>query len=176
MVKNQDVSRLSSRELRLEREHVDLAEITREAIARYEDAAAEAGSTVELSVRGATTGHWDRSRLDQVVTNLLGNAVKYGAGSPITLSLNSVSATRVRLSVHDGGPGISGEDHERIFEQFERAATENHPGMGLGLWLVRRIVTAHGGTVTVDSGPGQGATFTVLLPSGVEAADSGGET
>jgi len=166
-----DVSRLSSRELRLEREPVDLAEIAREAIARYEDAAAEAGSTIDLSVRGTCAGVWDRSRLDQVVTNLLGNAVKYGAGSPIAMSLNTSGAARVRLSVHDGGPGIPVEDHERIFGQFERAAAEHHPGMGLGLWLVRRIVTAHGGTVTVDSSPGHGATFTVLLPVDVGKPD-----
>ena len=171
-----DVSRLSSRELRLERERVDLAEIVREAIARYEDVAAEAGSSVDLSIRGATTGIWDRSRLDQVVTNLLGNAVKYGGGSPINVSLTSVSGTRVRLTVHDGGPGIPVGDHERIFEQFERAAGENHPGMGLGLWLVRRIVTAHGGTVTVDSSPGRGATFSVLLPTSIETAETRGET
>jgi signal transduction histidine kinase len=150
-----DVSRLSSSELRLDRERVDLAEIVREAIARYEDAAADAGSTLALSVRGATTGLWDRSRLDQVVTNLLGNAVKYGAGSPISISLASVGPSRVSLAVRDGGPGISVENHERIFDQFERATTEHHPGMGLGLWLVRRIVTAHGGTVTVDSSPGR---------------------
>jgi len=166
-----DVSRLSSRELRLEREPVDLAEIAREAIARYEDAAAEAGSTIDLRVRGTCAGVWDRSRLDQVVTNLLGNAVKYGAGSPIAMSLNTSGAARVRLSVHDGGPGIPVEDHERIFGQFERAAAEHHPGMGLGLWLVRRIVTAHGGTVTVDSSPGHGATFTVLLPVDVGKPD-----
>jgi PAS domain S-box-containing protein len=160
-----DVSRLSSRDLSLEREEVDLAEIVREAIARYEDAVADAGSQIQLTVRGATMGRWDRGRLDQAVTNLIGNAVKYGAGAPITVSLAGSASGHMRLSVRDHGPGIAPEHQERIFGQFERAtASDSLPGMGLGLWLVRRIVTAHGGTVTVDSRPGEGATFHVVLP------------
>jgi PAS domain S-box-containing protein len=161
-----DVSRLSSRDLHLERERTDLADIVRDVISRYEDAAAEAGSRIELTSAGPAVGHWDRSRLDQVVTNLVGNAVKYGAGAPIAVSLSSGGSRTVRLIVRDEGPGIPAEHQERIFGQFERAASsDNVPGMGLGLWLVRRIVTAHGGTVTLASSPGQGATFTVVLPT-----------
>jgi PAS domain S-box-containing protein len=161
-----DVSRLSTRDLRLEREPADLTEIARDVIFRYEDAAAEGGSRIELKAHGPTLGYWDRSRLDQVVTNLVGNAVKYGAGSPITVFLSAGSG-QVRLTVRDAGPGIPPEHQERIFGQFERATpSENLPGMGLGLWLVRRIVTAHGGAVTVDSILGQGATFQVVLPTG----------
>ena len=77
----------------------------------------------------------------------------------------------MRLTVRDEGPGIPLEHQERIFGQFERANdSENLPGMGLGLWLVRRIVTAHGGAINVDSIPGQGATFSVLLPVGEQAS------
>jgi PAS domain S-box-containing protein len=167
-----DVSRLSTRDLLLEREETDLAEIVSDVISRYEDAATEVRSRIELLVNGPTLGCWDRSRLDQVVTNLLGNATKYGAGAPITISLSSGGSDRIMLSVRDEGPGIPLEDQERIFGQFERAApSENLPGMGLGLWLVRRIVTAHGGTVTVDSAPGQGATFNVVLPMGHSSPD-----
>jgi signal transduction histidine kinase len=160
-----DVSRLSSRDLRLDREETDLAEVARDVIARYEDAAAETGSRVTLSTTGATVGWWDRSRLDQVLTNLLGNALKYGAGSPIAISVSESSSGYVRLIVRDEGPGIPVADQDRIFGQFERAtASEEVPGMGLGLWLVRRIVTAHGGTVTLESRPREGAAFSVLLP------------
>jgi PAS domain S-box-containing protein len=165
-----DVSRLSTSDLALERERTDLAEIVREVISRYEDAAAESGSHLELSVAGPVVGCWDRSRLDQVVSNLVGNAVKYGEGAPITVSVSSGSMGHVRLTVHDDGPGIPLEHQERIFGQFERANdSENLPGMGLGLWLVRRIVTAHGGAINVDSSPGRGATFSVLLPVGEQA-------
>ena len=162
-----DVSRLSSRDLNLERQRTDLAEIVRDVISRYEDAAAEAGTRIEFVGAGPVIGWWDRSRLDQVVTNLIGNALKYGGQSPITASLSSASSGHVRLTVRDDGPGIPVEHQERIFEQFERATdSENLPGMGLGLWLVRRIVTAHGGTTSVDSTPGHGAAFTVVLPTG----------
>jgi PAS domain S-box-containing protein len=162
-----DVSRLSTRDLRLEREQTDFAEIARDVISRYEDAAAEAGGRIELDLSGPAIGCWDRSRIDQVVSNLVGNAVKHGGGAPIRVSLSSGTSGNVRFSVHDDGPGIAAEDQERIFEQYERATGSNsQPGMGLGLWLARRIVTAHGGTVTVDSAPGSGATFNVVLPTG----------
>jgi PAS domain S-box-containing protein len=167
-----DVSRLSTRDIRLEREPTDLAEIVRDVLARFEDTIAETGSPVTLDLQGAATGNWDRGRLDQVVTNLLGNALKYGGGAPVTLSLTSGRSGNVRLTVHDEGPGIAVEDQERIFSQYERAADEGFGGMGLGLWLVRRIVTAHGGTVTVDSSPGRGARFIVILPTALEAAQS----
>jgi PAS domain S-box-containing protein len=167
-----DVSRLSTRDLHLEREQTDLAEIARDVISRFEDAAGEVGTRIELDVSGPTFGHWDRSRMDQVLTNLVGNAVKYGAGAPITVSVSSGGSGHVRLTVRDDGPGIPLEHQERIFGQFERAAaSENVPGMGLGLWLVRRIVTAHGGTVTLDSAPGQGASFKVILPIGLSPSE-----
>jgi signal transduction histidine kinase len=171
-----DVSRLSTRELRLEREQTDLVEITRDVISRFEEAAAEAGSAIELDTVGPTLGWWDRSRVDQVVTNLVGNAVKYAGGAPIRVSIGSGTSGNVRLTVHDQGPGIPPEDQERIFEQFERAIdSDSMPGMGLGLWLVRRIVTAHGGAVSIDSAPGSGATFSVLLPVGERPTASEGQ-
>jgi signal transduction histidine kinase len=162
-----DVSRLSTRDLHLEREQTDLAELAREVLSRYEEPVVEAGGRLDLAVGGPATGWWDRSRLDQVLTNLVSNAVKYAPGARISVSVSSGSSGNVRLSVRDDGPGIAAEDQERIFEQFERATqSESQPGMGLGLWLVRRIATAHGGAVTVDSTPGNGATFTVVLPVG----------
>jgi PAS domain S-box-containing protein len=171
-----DVSRLSVRDLRLERERVDFAEIARDAISRYEDEAAELGTQINLRVSGAAVGVWDRSRIDQVITNLVGNAVKYGRGAPITVSISASTSGYLRLTVRDEGPGIPAEDQERIFGQFERAApSKNVPGMGLGLWLVRRIVAAHGGTVTLESNPGQGTTFAVILPMTPDASSDRAE-
>jgi PAS domain S-box-containing protein len=163
-----DVSRLSSRDVQLERELADLGEIVRDVLSRFEDVISENGCTVDLQTEGSLVGMWDRSRLDQVVTNLVGNALKYGAGTRVTISVIAGWSGQVRLTVRDEGPGIPLADQERIFSQYERAASHGHAGMGLGLWLVRRFVTAHGGTVTVDSAPGKGATFKVILPTNLE--------
>ena len=109
-------------------------------------------------------GAWDASRLDQVITNLLSNAIKYGAGKPVEITVD-VTGDRAVLAVHDHGLGIPAEDQDRIFRRFERAASSrNYAGIGLGLWIVKQIVDALGGTVSVDSRPELGATFTVELP------------
>jgi PAS domain S-box-containing protein len=158
-----DVTRLSSRDVTLDREPTDLAEIVLDVISRLEDAAVEMRSRIEPRIAGPTVGRWDRSRLDQVVTNLVGNALKYAGGTPVVVSLSSPAPDHVVLTVQDEGPGIAPENQERIFGQYQRAASKGG-GMGLGLWLVKRIVTAHGGTVTLESTPGSGATFTVTLP------------
>jgi signal transduction histidine kinase len=102
--------------------------------------------------------------MEQIVTNLLSNALKYGAGKPVELTLES-DGTRARLTVADGGIGIAADDVQRIFARFERAApARNFSGMGLGLYITRQAVEAHGGRITVTSQPGRGATFIVDLP------------
>jgi signal transduction histidine kinase len=99
-----------------------------------------------------------------VITNLLSNAIKYGAGKPVEITVD-VTGDRAVLAVHDHGLGIPAEDQDRIFRRFERAASSrNYAGIGLGLWIVKQIVEALGGTVSVDSRPELGATFTVELP------------
>jgi signal transduction histidine kinase len=98
-----------------------------------------------------------------VLTNLITNALKYGAGSPITVKVEG-DPTSAHLAVVDRGPGIAESDQARIFEQYERAASTNLGGLGLGLWLVRQLVKAHGGEVAVRSRPGDGAAFVVTLP------------
>ena len=136
----------------------------REVVALLAADARRAGCEVHVDGDGGVGGHWDRARLDQVVTNLLSNAIKYGAGAPvrITISKNAVTA---RLVVRDHGIGVAAAERGRIFERFERAVSAKHyGGLGLGLYIVRRIVDAHGGTVTVESTPGAGAQFTVELP------------
>jgi signal transduction histidine kinase len=102
--------------------------------------------------------------VEQILTNLLSNAVKYGAGSPIDVHLE-VSEDTVRLTVRDRGIGIATDHQARIFERFERAVSARHfGGLGLGLYIARQIVNAHGGEIGVRSSPGEGSTFTVVLP------------
>ena len=109
-------------------------------------------------------GTWDGARLDQVVTNLLSNALKYGAGQPVEISVRG-EATRAVLVVRDHGIGIPAEERTKIFGPFARAVpARHHAGLGLGLWITHQIVRASGGSITVDSRPEEGSTFTVELP------------
>jgi signal transduction histidine kinase len=108
-------------------------------------------------------GRWDPQRIEQVVANLVGNAIRYGDGEPLEVALSRRGAA-ARLEVRDRGPGIDPQDHARIFRAFERASGADANGLGLGLYVVAQIVTAHGGNVAVESAPGAGAVFVVDLP------------
>src|SRR4029079_2414789 len=109
-------------------------------------------------------GVLDATRLDQIMTNLIANALKYGAGAPIEIGVEGDEQV-VRLTVRDHGIGISPADHKRIFLRFERAADERqYSGAGLGLWITNELVRALGGRISVHSTPGAGASFTVVLP------------
>ena len=158
-----DVSRITAGQLVLELTEFDLAEVAREVLERFEEQAESAGSELRLRAR-EVMGRWDRDRIDQVLTNLVGNAIKYGNGQPVEVVLDE-RESQALLVVHDRGIGISPEDQERIFERFERARDTNLvSGLGLGLWIAKRMVEAHGGRIAVESALGQGATFTVTLP------------
>jgi len=160
-----DVSRTSVGQLAIELEEVDLGSLVESVVRDMSGDIARSGSTVALHAESDVRGHWDRVRIAQVVMNLLSNALKFGSGRPIHVSVSRDDRT-ARLSVRDEGIGIAPEALARIFERFERLGpVRHHGGFGLGLWIVRQIVTAHGGDVTVSSRPGQGAEFVVVLPS-----------
>ncbi|HYO55004.1 ATP-binding protein [Archangium sp.] len=160
-----DLSRLSSGKLELEVGEVDLAELVHEAVERHAEQAVEAGSRLELDVEPGVVGRWDRLRLERVLTNLLSNAFKYGKGRPIELRVERTGG-HGRLTVRDHGPGIPLEQQRSIFERFKKAPArgEKKEGFGLGLYIVRQLVEAHGGSILVESREGEGATFTVELP------------
>jgi signal transduction histidine kinase len=159
-----DVSLITSGRLVLDREQTDLAELWRAVIDRHRAEASRTGSVVSFATNGETVGRWDRARMDQVLASLLGNALKYGQGKPVRVSLaGDVSA--VRTVVEDEGPGIELCAQARLFGRFERAVSvRNYGGFGLGLWIVRELVEAHGGTVGFESEPGRGSRFWVDLP------------
>jgi signal transduction histidine kinase len=159
-----DVSRISSGLVMETREDVDLAGIVREAVSRFEPVLRKSGSSVAVVTSGDTRGRFDSSRIEQVVANLVGNAIRYGAGRPIAVEVDG-RGEALRLVVRDQGIGIAPADKERIFGRFERAVSSQlHGGLGLGLWICQRIVVGHGGSISVDSEPGRGSTFTVVLP------------
>ncbi len=159
-----DVSRISTGRMKLTLEPVDLSELLHEVVSRFEPEAARAGCRLEVRVVPSVVGHWDRGRLEQVISNLLSNALKYGAGQPVRISVEP-AGERARLVVQDQGIGITPEALHRIFEKFERGVSDRHyGGLGLGLYVTRQIVEALRGEIRVESVPARGATFTVELP------------
>jgi signal transduction histidine kinase len=161
-----DVSRLTTGRMALEPERFDLAQVAREVVERFAPDARSAGCAVTLLANEPVIGCWDRLRVEQVLSNLLSNAIKYGAGQPIDLTVERSGEEGACVRVTDRGIGITAEDSARIFDRFERAVSPRHyGGMGLGLYIVRQIVEAHAGSIAVESTPGAGSSFTVLLPS-----------
>jgi signal transduction histidine kinase len=161
-----DVAQVESDRLVLDRERVDLCDLVQDAVERIGAEATKAGCELRLVLDRPVEGCWDRLRLEQVTTNLLANAVKYGGPSLVTARVRQGEDGHAELTVSDGGDGIAEDDHQRIFEPFERAAAgSQQDGAGLGLYIVREIVAAHGGRVQVKSHRGDGAAFSVRLPT-----------
>jgi predicted ATPase/signal transduction histidine kinase len=160
-----DVSKAEAGWAALHLEEVELGALVRDVVARFEADLTRAGCSLSIRCDGTVFGLWDRSRVDQVIANLVSNAVKFGAGKPIEVQVGE-AAGLARLSVRDQGIGIDVSQQARVFDRFQRAVSAMHyGGLGLGLFISRRIVEAHGGTIRVESAPGEGSTFTVELPS-----------
>jgi len=161
-----DTSRIAAGKLHLDRERVDLSKLVSDVVARFSAELASVGSEAATEVTPGLVGCWDRLRLEQVLANLLSNAAKYGAGKPVRIQLRAEGGV-ARLSVQDFGLGIAEGDQKRIFDRYARAVpVYSIGGFGLGLYIVREIVDAHGGAIRVASEPGRGSTFTVELPLG----------
>jgi PAS domain S-box-containing protein len=149
-------------QIELVRSELDLGALVRAVAERLRGHAARLGSVLAIETT-EVTGSWDRVRLEQVMTNLITNAVKYGAGKPVRVAVTTSDA-EARIEVHDEGIGLDRRDIAKIFQKFGRASSTNYGGFGLGLYVVRKLVEAHGGVIEVSSTPGQGATFAVRLP------------
>jgi PAS domain S-box-containing protein len=159
-----DVSRITAGKLELSRRTIDLAALARDVAGRFGDEAQKVGSPIEVHADGRVQGQWDPLRLEQVLTNLVSNALKFGGGSPVDVTVGRAGAN-ARLAVRDRGIGIAPEDMERVFQRFGRtAAAATYAGLGMGLYIARQIVEAHGGTIRVESAPGKGSTFVAELP------------
>jgi predicted ATPase/signal transduction histidine kinase len=159
-----DMAQIQSGQLRMRREIVDLAQLARETAERFGEQAGRSNTPIRVTADRAVAGLWDRARLEQVLSNLLSNALKFAPGRPIEVSVLSAK-TGATLVVEDHGPGIDPERLPHIFGRFERGVpVTSHGGLGLGLYIVREIVQALGGQITAASEPGRGARFTVVLP------------
>jgi PAS domain S-box-containing protein len=164
-----DVSRIVGGHLLLSPEEVDLGSLAGVVVDDLSEPARRAGS--QLRLRAAhVVGRWDQTRLEQAIINVVANAIKYGEGKPIEVTVEGIP-TGARLTVTDQGLGIAAADVERIFGRFVRVASSQHyGGLGLGLYVTRSIIEAHGGAITVQSAPGRGSTFILDLPSEVPPA------
>jgi PAS domain S-box-containing protein len=159
-----EISRIMGGQLHLQLERVDLSEVTRKVLAGFSDRPDLPTSELRVDVAAGIVGRWDRVRLEQVVSNLLSNALKYGEGEPVSIEAR-VTGDDARLTVEDRGIGIAPEDQERVFGRFERAVSSRHyGGFGLGLYITKQLVEAMGGMISVQSEPNKGSTFTVSLP------------
>jgi signal transduction histidine kinase len=158
------VARVRADRLELQLEEVDLAEVVRDVAERFGEEAERLKIGLSIDAETPVVGRWDRLRLEQVVTNLISNATRFGAGKPIHVTVEQAGDT-ARLIVKDEGIGIPPERLPHIFERFERAVSaREYGGLGLGLYIVHEIVRVLGGTVCVESAVGVGSTFTVELP------------
>lgn len=159
-----DVSRISSHTLELVREEIDLCELTRDVCGRFSEEAKRAGSTISITGLASLRGDWDRLRLEQVLSNLLSNAIRYGDGGPIQVSLEQRGKSAV-ISLRDHGRGIAPDALPWIFDRFSSSkAGRRVGGLGLGLYISLQIVKSHGGTLNATSSLGKGSVFTVEIP------------
>ncbi len=159
-----DVTRIDGGRLSLTPEDCDLCDVARDTVDRFAPQLERDRIIVRVSLAGPAVGRWDRSRLEQVTTNLLANAMKFGKGKPIELSVRRTPAG-AELEVVDHGIGIAPDQQELVFERFQRAVSSRHfAGLGLGLFISRQIVEAHGGRLRLESTPGAGSKFRVELP------------
>lgn len=159
-----DLARIEAGKLTLVPERVDLCQVVREITGRFAEQFFHVGCDLEVEAEGEVIGDWDRYRLEQVLTNLLSNAMKYGAGKPIRVAVSS-SGNWAQCEVQDQGIGIHVQSKKRIFDRFERAVAQSEfEGLGLGLYISREIIEAHGGVISVESEVGHGACFKFQLP------------
>jgi PAS domain S-box-containing protein len=168
-----DVTRIRAGQLKVHLEEVDLCRVVREVVSRFASQAEQSGCPLVLQVEGSLIGQWDALRLEQVITNLVTNALKYAPGQPVVVRVWPEADTAC-LTVRDEGMGIAPELLTRLFERFERGVSERHyGGLGLGLYITRRIVEALGGSIHASSEPQRGALFTVRLPRQAVVSGSG---
>jgi two-component system OmpR family sensor kinase len=159
-----DVSRINAGQMQIEREEFDLREMVRENLLRFKNEISDAGCELDVHLPYEVKGYWDPLRIEQVFVNVLTNAIKYGRGKPIRISLET-NSDRVILKVIDRGIGIGKVDCDRIFNRFERAVSPSeYGGLGLGLFIVTQILEAHEGKILLKSEVGSGSEFSIELP------------
>ena len=161
-----DVSQIASGKLKLELAPCDLSDVVKDVAERLSEEASNAACELRRTLSSGIVGQWDRFRLDEALSNVLSNAIKYGAGHPIDIQLQARDEKAV-LVVEDRGIGIAPDDLCRIFGRFERTiASKNYGGLGLGLYITRQIIEQQGGSIRAENRSHGGARFVIELPLG----------
>lgn len=159
-----DVSRMRSGKLSLRPGWVELSGLLRRVVQDLTPQAITAGATITLDAATPVSGWWDEFRIEQIVVNLLTNALRYGCERPVSVKL-TVDQDWARVDVRDCGSGIAPEHHAKIFEPYERGVGSDGPaGLGLGLYISRQLAEVHEGSLTLESKPGEGSVFSLTLP------------
>ncbi|MFV3383911.1 ATP-binding protein [Pseudomonas sp. NY15364] len=159
-----DVSRIRTGKLSVRPEPGDLGVLAGSVVESLAAQYTNTGTPIDLHVEGPAPVMMDEFRIEQVLANLLTNALRYGSGKPVSVRV-AAAGEQVRAEVRDQGLGISEEDQARVFEQFERVSgTSVAQGLGLGLFISEQIVQAHGGRIELSSRLGEGSCFSVVLP------------
>ncbi len=159
-----NTSVITTERLQIEKEKTDLSSLVADVIAHFETQLEHAHIKLTFKKVTGITGNWDKLRLEQVITNIISNAIKYGEKKPIFVKVYK-DKKHAFIEIKDRGIGISPESQKHIFEMFERGVSErDYKGLGVGLFIAAHIVEAHGGKITVASKLNKGSTFTVELP------------
>lgn len=159
-----DVSRMRAGQIVLDIQHCDFSQLIKNVLQQYQPEFTKYKTPVHVNIPESVMGYWDDKRLEQVIVNLISNAIKYGRENPIHISL-TVKDNKAIFAVKDNGIGISKSEQKKLFARFVRLVSVKHyGGLGLGLFIVRQIVDAHHGDIQIESEVDQGATFTVTLP------------
>ncbi len=165
-----NVSLITTGRMELEKEKTDLSQLVRDVTDRFSGRAEKEGFPIMVSAPTPVVGEWDKLRIEQAVTNLISNAIKYGNSEPISVAVGT-NGNMAMISVTDSGIGIPHDKQERIFERFERAvANSAYKGLGVGLYITKHIITTHNGRIKLISKPNNGATFIIELPLNVPPA------
>jgi signal transduction histidine kinase len=158
-----DISKLTSGAFELKIEKVNLCSVLYDVVQVLRSTLNDAGNVCTIQCPESIIGKWDRTRIEQIFTNLLSNCAKYAPGTPVEISAVEHNGT-VSVHVKDGGKGIPKEKQHKIFNPFERLNANEATGLGLGLYIIKQIAEAHRGTVKVESELGAGTAFIVCLP------------
>ncbi len=158
-----NVSLITTGKLSLEKEEIDIAKLTKDVADRFSEKIKHDGYKIKLDIKGPINGYWDKLRIEQAISNLLANAIKYGEGKPIEIRTEK-RRSNAYITVIDQGIGIPTDEKERIFERFERGNANGHKGLGVGLYITSQIIKAHRGNIKIQSREGAGSTFTIELP------------